>query len=65
MHVKLKWTEQLQLEAHKMMCSACNNYEKQSVLLDKAIYKNKQETLTQLDLTQLKQNITNKLNGLK
>ncbi len=36
-HFKLSITERLQLQIHKMMCSACTLYEKQSLFLEKQI----------------------------
>lgn len=37
--VKLSWKENLQLTLHKSMCSACNAYEKQSKIIDKALHR--------------------------
>ncbi len=36
-HFRLSFKEQMQLKMHKMMCSACTIYEKQSKVLDKSI----------------------------
>ncbi len=36
---KLSFKEQLQLKVHKAMCDACSNYEKDSLLIDKALRK--------------------------
>lgn len=65
MHFKLSYTEKMQLKAHKMMCSACTNYEKQSVLLEKGIAHSHKDEFTEEDLTQLKMIINKKLEGLK
>lgn len=35
----LSFKESLQLKAHKMVCEACRNYEKQSIFLEKVIQK--------------------------
>jgi len=36
---KLSFKEQVQLKMHKAMCDACSNYEKDSLLIDKALQK--------------------------
>jgi len=36
---KLTFKEEVQLKIHKMMCDACSNYEKDSLLIDKALHK--------------------------
>lgn len=64
-HFKLGFTEKMQLKVHKMMCSACTNYEKQSVLLEKGIAKSRQPEFSETDLAQLKAIINHKLEGLK
>lgn len=59
---KLGFAEKAQLKAHKMMCRACTNYEKQSALLEKGIsYSQKVKFTDQEDLTQLKMMIKQKL----
>lgn len=35
----LRWYEKMQLGFHKMMCTACPQYEKQSVLIDRIMEK--------------------------
>lgn len=35
--IPLRFAERLQLKMHKKVCSACSNYEKQSVFIDKAL----------------------------
>ena len=37
LHFKLSFKEKLQLKVHKMMCDACTNYEKHSLLIDKSL----------------------------
>lgn len=37
LYFKLSFKEKLQLKAHKAMCDACSNFEKQSYLMDKAL----------------------------
>jgi len=61
LNFKLSWYEKIQLEGHKMMCSACKNYEKQSKLIDIGIAKSKEKDFSQEDINQLKKLINDKL----
>ena len=61
-HFKLSLLERMQLKAHKMMCEACTNYEKQSLILEKGIELQQKNQLDEIDLDQLKKQITIKLN---
>jgi len=61
MHFRLSWMEKLQLKTHKMMCSACTHYEKQSELIEKGIAKSSKKDFSQEDVDQLKQLIHDKL----
>jgi hypothetical protein len=47
----LSCVQNIQLKAHKSMCKACNNYEKQSSFLDKALITtlNKEELTVDID----------------
>jgi hypothetical protein len=65
LHFKLSFTDKMQLKTHKMMCKACANYEKQSVLLEKGISNSHKIEFTEEDLTQLKMIINQKLEGFK
>ncbi|MCG8580129.1 MAG: hypothetical protein MI866_09445 [Bacteroidales bacterium] len=65
LHVELSWRENLQLKVHKMMCSACNNYEKQSKLIDKGLEHINKKKYSADDVAQLKMSINRKLNELK
>jgi len=65
MHVKLSFTEQMQLKAHKMMCEACTTYEKQSLILEKGIEQHLNQKKEAIDLEQLKKQITMNLNKSK
>ena len=47
LHFKLSISEKLQLKMHKSMCKACSNYEKQNILIEKAIAK--QESKNKID----------------
>ena len=61
LNFRLSWYEKIQLEGHKMMCSACMNYERQSELIEKGIAKSKEEDISQEDINQLKKIINHKL----
>ena len=61
LNFKLSWYENIQLKGHKMMCSACTNYEKQSKLIEKGLAKSKEKDLSQEDINQLKKTINDKL----
>ncbi len=62
---KLSKKEEMQLKAHKMMCSACTNYEKQSKLIEKGLEKSNDPGFSQEDLTLLKEEIHQKLERLQ
>ncbi len=65
LHFKLSVREKLQLRMHKMMCSACSNYEKQSVFIDKGISDIQEREISIDDVEQLKQSIAKKLSDTK
>ena len=65
LHFKLSVKEKLQLKMHKMMCSACSNYEKQSVFIEKGISLSQKREFTVDDIKQLKVIITEKLSDTK
>lgn len=62
LHFKLSAKEKLQLKVHKMMCSACTNYEKQNNLIEKSFENQEQKQDHQVDLDQFKKSIVDKLN---
>lgn len=64
MNFKLSRKENIQLRAHKMVCDACSNYEKQSHLLEKGIADSHATKFSETDLEQLKQMIHVKLEKL-
>jgi hypothetical protein len=37
LHFRLSFRERMQLKMHKMMCSACSNFEKHNLFVEKAI----------------------------
>lgn len=61
-HFKLSFIERMQLKAHKMMCDACTNYEKQSIIIEKGIEIQQKNQPIEIDMEQLKKQITIKLN---
>ena len=61
LNFKLSVTEKVQLKAHKMMCSACTNYENQSVLIEKSLENSEQKSNYKIDLEQFKNSIIDKL----
>lgn len=65
LHVKLSFTERMQLKAHKMMCEYCTAYEKQTILLDKGIEKQIHQDVKAVDMEALKRRINLNLNESK
>lgn len=65
MHVKLSFTERMQLKAHKMMCDACTLYEKQSLILEKGIESHVHQQNMAVDIEKLKRQITQNLEKAK
>ena len=62
LHFKLTAKEKIQLKVHKMMCSACTNYEKQNLLIEKSFENQVQISDPQIDLEQFKKSVVDKLN---
>lgn len=60
-HFKLSFKERLQLKFHKMMCSACTLYEKQSTLLEKGIENQYKHNDEEINIIALKKMIIEKL----
>ncbi len=55
---KLSFKEKIQLKIHKMMCSACSNYEKQSHSIENALENDSKHTHpNNADTCQLKEEI--------
>ena len=63
LHFHLSAKERLQLKMHKMMCTACTRYEKQSTFLEKGISLNPGEDYSPEDIKKLKLIISEKLAG--
>ena len=65
LNFKLSAKEKLQLRVHKMMCDACTNYEKQNLLIEKALanQEDKEDKLNEKDinLPDFKKSILDKL----
>lgn len=69
LHFKLSFTERLQLSMHKIVCEACSNYEKQSILIEKSISHdinaekpNLSVSDYQIDLEKFKKSVVEKIN---
>lgn len=61
-YFKLSFKEKLQLKLHTMVCDACTNYEKQSKIIEKGIEMYQKKQHDEIDMTQLKDQISVKLN---
>lgn len=57
----LSCVQNLQLKAHKSMCKACRNYEKQTSILDKALQTSLNKEGLKVDLDALKKSIHAKI----
>lgn len=60
-HIKLSFSEQMQLKAHKMMCSACKTYEKQSAIIEKGLKMNHKNLTDETEMEQLRNQISNQI----
>lgn len=60
---KLTFKEKIQLSVHKMMCDACSNYEKDSLLIDEALKKrySTPPEITGVDLKAFEQKLVEQL----
>ncbi len=65
LHFTLSVKEKFQLKMHKMMCNACTNYEKQSIIIEKGISISQKREFSVDDIEQLKHAITKKLSDTK
>ena len=65
MHFKLSATEKIQLKLHKMMCDACTQYEKQSLIIEKGISTIKKDEPLTVDLESFKKAIHKRLAELQ
>jgi hypothetical protein len=65
LHFKLSSRERLQLRMHKMMCTACSLYEKQSAFLETGISLSPGEDYSPEELKELKLIISEKLSDIK
>lgn len=61
-HIKLSVSEQMQLKAHKMMCSACKTYEKQSAIIEQGLKMEHKNLPDETEMEQLKKRISVNLN---
>ncbi len=60
LQVRLNFKEKVQLKLHVKVCKACNDYERQSILIEKALSSDKNE-IKQHDVEKLKLEIIEKL----
>jgi len=60
---KLSFKKRVQLKVHKAMCDACSNYEKDSLLIDKALTKQNSipPVIKGIDLKSFEQTLVKKL----
>jgi hypothetical protein len=61
LHFKLSFAEKIQLKLHKMMCDACTKYEKQSDVIDKALFNSNKKEEPIIDINGFKKSILTKL----
>ena len=63
MNFKLSAREKLQLSMHKMVCSACRNYEEQSGIIEMGMAKQQdiKDQKIEIDVDSLKQSILDKI----
>jgi hypothetical protein len=64
LNFKLSVKERLQLKMHKMMCSACSLYEKQSALLEQGLSTKPDMEYSQEEIRKLKIIISEKLSDM-
>ena len=64
-HLKLSFGDRLRLSVHKIMCSACSNYEKQSSIIDKLIAVETGKQPAAQTITSIKESIMRNLDSLK
>lgn len=61
LHSDLSTVEHIQLRMHKMMCKACTNYEKQTIILEKGLEESFKNETSRIDVELLKKEIHKKL----
>ena len=65
LNFKLSVKERIQLKMHKMMCSACTLYEKQSTFLEQGLAGKPDKEYSQEEIRKLKIVISEKLSDLR
>lgn len=65
LNLRLSAKERMQLKMHKLMCSACTLYEKQSTLLEEGLAGKPKEEYSQEEIKKLKLLISGKISDLK
>ncbi|MBT3208452.1 MAG: hypothetical protein HN704_10320 [Bacteroidetes bacterium] len=63
-HFHLSIIEKLQLKTHKIICKPCNEYDKQSKIIENSITRNQKNKSMNFDIEQLKKQIITKLETL-
>ncbi|MFC2111028.1 hypothetical protein ACFLQ5_01105 [Bacteroidota bacterium] len=63
LHFKLTMREKMQLKMHKMMCDACTNFEKQSIIIEKGISNIQKAETSEVDFEKLKERISDSIKG--
>jgi len=58
---RLTLSERIRLKMHKAMCDACSMYEKQSIILDKALSATDDTEVKMTDINGLKKDIIEKI----
>ncbi len=64
-YFRLTLKQKIQLKAHKAMCSACSNYEKQSRFMDQALRHSNKPNESSADLSELKKETLAKIKNLE
>ena len=64
-YFRLTLKQKIQLKAHKAMCSACSNYEKQSRFMDQALKYFNNTNGSSKDLSELKKETLIKIKNLE
>ena len=64
-HLNLSFGDRLRLSVHKMMCSACSSYEKQSSIIDKLLALETGKQPAPQTITSIKKSIITRLDSVK
>lgn len=64
-YFRLTLKQKIQLKAHKTICSACSNYEKQSIFMDQALRHSHKPNESSADLSEFKKETLTKIKNLE